>query len=156
LLSLGMPRTDLDQPLEAVHVNSRFNLASPISGTVVERSLTLGQVVGGDNPAKLFVVADLDTLWVTVDIYEKHLPLVHPGEDVTLEAGAWPGQEFHGQIGYVADTVDPNSRTIKVRATVDNRQGLLKPEMFMTATVQAPGSTTVLTVPVAAIHGEGS
>jgi len=156
LVSLGMPADALDGPLDSLHVRSQFNLTTPISGTVVERTLTLGQMVGGDNAPRLFVVADLDTLWVKADIYEKDLSLIHPGQEVSVRANAWPDEVFSGRIDYVGDTVDPNSRTVKVRATVDNHQQRLKPEMFVTATVQTDASATLLSVPLAAVHGEGS
>jgi len=156
LLSLGVPQDQLDGPMEELHVRSQFNLTAPIAGTVVERTVTLGQIVGGDQPQRLFVISDLNTLWVTADIYEKDLALIQPGEEVTVQAAAWPDEEFRGRIDYVGDTVDPNSRTIKVRLTVDNHNLRLKPEMFVTATVHTSGTTTVLTVPIAAVHGEGS
>jgi membrane fusion protein, heavy metal efflux system len=156
LLSLGMSQEQLDGPLEALHVRSQFNLTTPIAGTVVERTVTLGQMVGGDAAQRLFIVSDLNALWVTADIYEKDLSQIHVGEDVTVQAAAWPGQDFRGRIDYVGDTVDPNSRTIKVRLTVDNRQLRLKPEMFVTATVHTSGTATVLSVPMAAVHGEGA
>ncbi len=156
LLSLGVPQDQLDGPLEALHVRSQFNLTTPISGTVVERTLTLGQMVGGDAPQRLFVISDLNTLWVTADIYEKDLPLIHAGQEVSVQATAWPGEEFGGRIDYIGDTVDPASRTIKVRLTVDNHALRLKPEMFVTATVHTNDNTTVLSVPMTAVHGEGS
>ena len=156
LLSLGVPEQDLDRPLDALHVQSQCNLSAPISGTVVERNLTLGQMVGGDPAQRLYVVADLTELWVTADVYEKDLPLVRTGEEVDVHAAAWPQEQFRGRIDYVGDTVDPNSRTVKVRLTVDNHRLLLKPEMFVTATVHTAARTRVLTVSLAAVHGEGS
>lgn len=156
LMSLGVPEAELDAPLDALHVRSQLDLIAPIAGTVVERHLTLGQMVGGDPTQRLFVIADLSTLWVIVDIYEKDLPLIRPGEVVRVRAAAWPESEFEGRVDYVGDTVDPATRTIKVRATVDNRNLLLKPEMFVTATVSSSSSVTVLTVPVAAVHGESA
>jgi cobalt-zinc-cadmium efflux system membrane fusion protein len=60
-----------------------------------------------------------------------------------------------GRIEYIGDTVDPNSRTVKVRLAVDNHALRLKPEMFVTVTVQTQGTATVLSVPLAAVHGEG-
>ena len=155
-MSLGMPETEIDGPLDALHVRSHLNLNAPIAGTVIERHLTLGQMVGGDTTQHVFVIADLSTLWVTADIYEKDLPLIRPGEAVRVKAAAWPDAEFDGRIDYVGDTVDPATRTIKVRATVDNRQLLLKPEMFVTATVSTTSSVAVLTIPLAAVHGEGA
>jgi len=156
LLSLGVPEAELDRPLDTLHVRSQFNLTAPIGGTVVERNVTLGQIVGADPAQRLYVVADLTQLWVTADIYEKDLPLIHPGEEVGVQAAAWPQEHFQGRIDYVGDTVDPNTRTVKVRLTVDNRRLLLKPEMFVTASIHTEGTTTVLTVSLAAVHGEGS
>lgn len=156
LLSLGVPETELDRPLDAQHVRSHFELRAPISGTVVERNVTLGQIVGGDPAQRLYVVADLTELWVTADIYEKDLPLIHPGEDVSVQAAAWPRESFQGRIDYVGDIVDPTSRTIKVRLRVDNQRRLLKPEMFVTASIRTAATALVLTVPLAAVHGEGS
>jgi membrane fusion protein, heavy metal efflux system len=155
LVSLGVPPRELDVPLDALHVRSQFNLTAPIGGTVVERHLTLGQMVGSDPAQRLFVIADLRTLWVTADIYEKDLPRIHVGQEVSVQAAAWPGEEFKGRINYVGDTVDPDTRTVKVRLAVDNHELRLKPEMFVTATVSAEGTTTALSVPLAAIHGEG-
>ena len=156
LTSLGVPEADLDQDLDALHVRSQFVLTAPIAGTVIERDLTLGQMVGGDNGQKLFVVADLETLWVTADIYEKDLSLIQRGEAVTVQTAAWPQDQFDGRIDYVSDTVDPTSRTIKVRVAVDNRRRLLKPEMFVTATVQTASTVRLLTIPMAAVHGEAA
>ena len=156
LLSLGVPEAEIDRPLDALHVRSQFNLTAPISGTVVERNVTLGQIVGGDPAQRLYVVADLTMLWVTADIYEKDLPLIHGGENVGVQAAAWPHEQFQGRIDYVGDTVDPNTRTVKVRLSVDNRRLLLKPEMFVTASIRTGGTATMLTVPLAAVHGEGS
>ncbi len=156
LLSLGVSAAELDRPLDDLHVQSRFNLSAPLAGTVVERSVTLGQIVGGDPAQRLYVVADLSELWVTADIYEKDLPLIRTGEDVSVQAAAWPQERFQGRIAYVGDTVDANSRTVKVRLSVDNRRLLLKPEMFVTATVRTESTATVVTVPLAAVHGEGT
>ncbi len=156
LVSLGVEESELDQPLDTLHVRSQFNLSSPIGGTVVERTVTLGQIVGGDTAARLFVIADLGTLWVTADVYEKDLSLVRPGDEVRIRAAAWPDEEFIGHINYIGDVVDPSSRTVKVRATVENPQQHLKPEMFVTATVYTAANATVTTVPLAAVHGEGT
>ncbi len=156
LLSLGVPAAELDQPLDALHVRSQFDLTAPISGTVIERTLTLGQMVGGDSAARLFVIADLGTVWITADIYERDLPLIQHGEEVRVHAVARPEEEFRGRINYIGDTVDPNSRTVKVWATVDNQLQRLKPEMFVTVTVQTTATKSIATVPLAAVHGEGT
>ena len=155
LVSLGVSQSELEGPLDALHVRSQLNLTAPIAGTVIERTLTLGQNVGGEPGQRLYVIADLHTIWVTADIYEKDLSLIHAGEEVAVQTPAWAGETFKGRIEYVSDTVDANTRTIKVRLAVDNHELKLKPDMFVTASVQTEGSTTVLSVPLAAIHGEG-
>lgn len=155
LVSLGMPSQELDGPLDALHVRSQLNLTAPITGTVIERTLTLGQNVGGEAGQRLYVIADLSTIWVTADIYEKDLSLIRPGEEVAVQTPAWAGDTFKGRIEHVSDTVDPNTRTIKVRLAVGNHELKLKPDMFVTALVQTQGTATVLSVPLAAIHGEG-
>ncbi|HYC23344.1 MAG TPA: efflux RND transporter periplasmic adaptor subunit [Candidatus Bathyarchaeia archaeon] len=156
LVSLGVPADTLDRPPDQLHVQSRLGLTSPVAGTIVERTLTLGQMVGGDPAQRLFVVADLTSLWVNVDVYEKDLPLVGRGEQATIQTAAWPDDQMHGAIDYVGDTVDPASRTVKVRIRVDNAKLLLKPEMFVTAAIDTTATASVLTVPLAAVHGEGA
>ncbi|HVN85048.1 MAG TPA: efflux RND transporter periplasmic adaptor subunit [Candidatus Binatia bacterium] len=155
LVSLGVPEADLDRSLDALHVRSQFNLTAPIAGTVIERTMTLGQNVGAEAGQRLFVIADLSTIWVTADIYEKDLSLIARGEDVVVQTPAWANEEFKGKIEYISNTVDANTRTVKVRCAVDNRELKLKPDMFVTATVVTQASTTTLSVPLAAVHGEG-
>src|SRR5262249_37316965 len=135
LLSLGIAEAELDVPQGELHVHSRWNLTSPIAGTVVDRSLTLGQIVGADAAQKPFVVADLRELWVTADVYEKDLRYVRPGDPVRVEAAPWPDRAFDGSIEYVGSTVDSATHTVKVRASVENGDLLLKPEMFVSATI---------------------
>src|SRR5262249_25576937 len=155
-LSLGVPPATLDQPPDELHVESRLALRAPIAGTVVDRSLTLGQMVGGDASQRLYTIADLSQLWVNVDVYEKDLPLVRRGEAATVPTTAWPDERFRGAIDYVGDVVDRAARTVKIRIAVDNGRMLLKPEMFVTAELATAVNTAVLSVPLAAVHGEGS
>jgi cobalt-zinc-cadmium efflux system membrane fusion protein len=156
LVSLGIPGATLDRPADQLHVQSRLALTSPIAGTVIERTLTLGQMVGGDPAQRLYVISELTSLWVNVDVYEKDLPLVGRDEEAAIQTTAWPDAEMHGTVSYVGDTVDPASRTVKVRIQVDNSKLLLKPEMFVTAAIRTTARASVLTVPLAAVHGEGS
>ncbi len=156
LQSLGVAGAELDAPVEALHVRAQYNLTAPIAGTVVERTLTLGQMVGADAAQRLFVIADLQTLWVTADLYEKDLAHVRRGDDVLVEATAWPQEHFEGRIDYVGDTVDPNTRTVKVRLGVDNGRLLLKPDMFVTVAVRTQEGADTLTIPVGAVNGEGT
>ncbi len=132
-------------------------ITSPLSGVVVEKSVTQGEMV---SPEKvLFTVSDLSTLWVAMDIYEKDIGRVRTGMTVKLVATAYPEAPFKGRISYVGDTMDERSRTVKARVTVDNGKGLLKPGMFATVSIEgmkeAPAEK-VLAVPESAVFLDGS
>lgn len=122
-------------------------LTSVVSGAVVERTATPGEIVGPDKV--LFIVADLSALWVVIDIYENSLPLIHAGTGVKVSVSAFPDTTFKGRIAQVGDVVDEKSRTIKARVVVDNATGQLKPGMFATVSIDAKGPTQeqVIAVP---------
>ncbi len=128
-------------PFEAERKNGDhplLPLSSPISGAVIEKNVSQGEVVGPEKA--LFTVADLSTLWVVIDIYEKDIPRLKTGMGVKLAVTAFPDKDFRGRISYIGDVVDEKTRTIKARVTVDNSGGLLKPGMFATVTIDAKGS----------------
>jgi membrane fusion protein, heavy metal efflux system len=132
-------------------------IISTLSGVVIEKPVTPGEVV---NPEKLlFVVADLTSLWVLVDVYEKDISKLTAGALVDVSVNAFPGRVFRGRISYIGDVVDARTRTIKARVTIDNRDGLLKPGMFATVSV-APGADTqtemVISIPEEAVLIDGS
>lgn len=136
LLSLRVPATELDKPLAEQKITSRFEMKSPLAGTVVERTVTPGQSVGGDALQVLFTVADLDKLQVIADVYERDLDLAKVGQVATVTVEAYQGVPFPAAISAVGDVVDPNTRTIKVRAWVTNEAHKLKPEMFARLHIQ--------------------
>ena len=105
-------------------------MKSPLTGTVVERAVTPGQSVGSDASQVLFTVADLDRLQVVADVYERDLALVKVSQVGRINVEAYPGKDFASVVASIGDVVDPNTRTIKVRAWVDNQEQHLKPEMF--------------------------
>ena len=105
-------------------------VTSPVGGVVIEKTITQGEMV---NPEKtLFTVADLSTLWVVIDVYEKDISRLRVGTGVKVSVTAFPDKTFKGKISYIADVVDEKTRTEKARVTIDNASGLLKPGMFAT------------------------
>ena len=130
LLFLGVPASELNKPLADQHITARFELKSPLTGTVVERNVTPGQSVGLETTVSLLTVAQLNKLQVMVDVYERDLPLIKVGEAIRLSVEAYSNVEFSATIAFIGDIVDPNTRTIKVRAVVDNRDRRLKPQMY--------------------------
>ncbi len=151
LLSLKVPAAELEKPLAEQTISSRFELRSPLAGTVVERTVTPGQSVGGDPSQVLFTVADLDTLQVVADVYERDLDLVEAGQVATVTVEAYPGIGFPAAITAIGDVVDPNTRTIKVRAWASNEQHKLKPEMFARLNIQVGDTKPILAIPKEAV-----
>lgn len=130
LLSLRVAPTVLDKPLEQQTIVSRFELKSPLTGTVVERNVTPGQEVSGDSAQVLFTVADLHTLQIVGDLYERDLGSVGVGQSVIVTVEAWPGESFPAVITRISDIVDATTRTVKIWAIVNNETHRLKPGMF--------------------------
>jgi cobalt-zinc-cadmium efflux system membrane fusion protein len=107
----------------------KITVAAPISGKVLEINVAPGEY-RNDTNAPLMTIADLSTVWVASDVPETQIRFINPGEHLDIELAAYPGQVFHGRVTRIADTVDPTTRTVKVRAEMDNSRGLLRPEMF--------------------------
>jgi cobalt-zinc-cadmium efflux system membrane fusion protein len=131
-------------------------ITAPRSGVIVERNVTPGQVVSygqSDTPASLFVIANLATMWVLADVYEPDIPSVAPGQAMVVRLPCCPTDRYEGQVAYVSDSVDSQSRTVKVRGAVPNRGRALKAEMFVKVSI-ATGSARALTVPQSAVHRE--
>ncbi len=151
LLSFRIAPKELNKPLDRQQITSRFEMKSPLSGIVVERTVTPGQSVTGDPDHVLFIVADLDVLQVVADVYEHDLALVREGQSAVVLVEAYPGMEFPAKVTSVGDVVDPVTRTIKVRARVDNRAHKLKPEMFARLQLDVGEASQFLTVPREAV-----
>lgn len=130
LLFLGVRASELNKPLSEQRITARFELKSPLTGTVVERNVTPGQSVALDSSMALLTVAQLNKLQVTIDVYERDLQLITVGEAIRLNVEAYPQDDFPATIALIGDIVDPNTRTVKVRAFVDNRDRRLKPQMY--------------------------
>jgi len=90
-------------------------------------------------------------MWVVADVYEPDVPKVRLGQAVTVTLPCCPGDRYEGRVGYISDTVDKETRTVKVRAVVPSRGRALKAEMFVKVAI-GTGSASVLTVPQSAIH----
>ena len=151
LLSLRVSASELDKPLAQQRITSRFDMKSPLTGTVVERTVTPGQSVGGDVGQVLFTVADLDRLQVVADVYERDLALVKVSQVARVNVEAYPSNDFAAVVASIGDVVDPNTRTIKVRAWVDNQDHKLKPEMFARLRLDVGDAMPFLAIPKEAV-----
>lgn len=151
---LGLSSRDVDDlSAETTHSTTVYPVRAPIAGKVTERTASTGEVVSSDTP--LFVVAELEELWLMLQLFEKDLPAVSVGSTVSLECESHPEHRFDGRIDFVADVVDPHSRTITARAVIDNDEQKLKPGMFVyaeiAATVDTDAVPDVPAVPISAL-----
>jgi cobalt-zinc-cadmium efflux system membrane fusion protein len=143
----------------ASDVNQQLGLSATVPGVVVERNLGAGQEVrpdqGGPGSAPLFVVTDPSSLWVQLDAREADIGSLKAGTAITLTFPNLPGQNFEAKIAATGDFIDSNTRSIKVRAVVDNRERLLKAEMLGTARIARKVDSGVL-VPASAVQLRGT
>ena len=116
--------------------------------------MTPGSLVEALQP--LVTVANLSRVWVFLQAYEKDLALLHNGLPVTIRTEAYPQESFKGRIDFVGSTLDPATRTVRLRATVENRAEKLKPGMFVKAHVDVPKPAAeakpILVVPQSALQ----
>ncbi|WP_246661598.1 efflux RND transporter periplasmic adaptor subunit [Tardiphaga sp. vice304] len=136
-------------------INPETTIYAPIAGIVVARKIGPGQFVSAGATDPAYVIGDLSTVWLTAFVRETEASEVELGQELTFNVLALPGRVLTGKINYVATALDPATRRLMVRATLDNAAGLLKPEMFATVTIYAPGDQPTVGVPRQALIYEG-
>ena len=130
-------------------------ITAPIAGTIVQRKVGPGQYVGSGSTDPVFIIGDLSTVWVVAFIRETEAPIVHVGQQIYFTVLAYPDRSFPATISYVAAALDPATRRLLVRATINNDAGLLKPEMFASVKILSGESDKAVAVPRDAIIYEG-
>ena len=129
-------------------------LRAPLAGKVLELSIVPGEF-RNDTSASVMTIADLSSVWVTSQVPESYIRFVQIGERVEINLVAYPGELFEGKVSRIADTVDPQTRTVKVQAEMDNREGRFRPEMYGSIHhVESLASVTV--IPFAAVVEDGN
>jgi cobalt-zinc-cadmium efflux system membrane fusion protein len=148
---LGMGAVALDRLAQMRTINSTAQIVAPIAGTIIDRKVTEGQVV---QPADgVLLIADLSNLWAVADVPEQIAGSVRPGEEVQLEVAALPGRPLPGRLSYVAPTVSPETRTVRVRMDLPNPQREFRPNMLASMLVRSAPQWR-LTVPAEAVVRE--
>jgi cobalt-zinc-cadmium efflux system membrane fusion protein len=122
---------------------------APIGGLVVEQDVAAGQLLQSGT-TQCFMISDVTTIWVLVNVYQKDLPYVHVGDPVTIQTDTYP-ESFHGRISYVAASLDPATRTLQARIDTNNPSEKLKKDMYVVATVNAGKIANAIALPDAAI-----
>ncbi|WNG25137.1 efflux RND transporter periplasmic adaptor subunit [Cystobacter fuscus] len=158
LHALGLSDAEIAALRGNEHYSTRLAALSPLDGTVVEITGTVGQAV--EATTTLFTVGDLSTLWVLLDVTEVRVSEVKTGQRVDITVAALPGRRFQGRVEYVGDIIHEKTRTVPVRVGVDNQDGALKPGMFAQAEIATdpgdPAAPPRLVVPREAVQKLGT
>jgi membrane fusion protein, heavy metal efflux system len=136
-------------------IDPNTTIFSPIAGTVVQRKVGPGQYVNAGASDPVFVIGDLSTVWLIAFVRETDAAAVAVGQEMTFNVLALPGRDITARIDYVSAAIDPATRRLLVRATIDNKDGLLKPEMFANVTIYSSGDHPAIGVPKQALIYEG-
>jgi Cu(I)/Ag(I) efflux system membrane fusion protein len=128
-------------PSQISHIEStrktsdHLTIYAPIGGVVVHKDAKEGMYV--DTGTRIYTIADLTRLWVMFEAYESDLPWLRYGQRVEFTSPSFPGDRFSAVISFIDPLVDPKTRTVRVRAVVDNKDGRLKPDMFVRGVVES-------------------
>jgi Cu(I)/Ag(I) efflux system membrane fusion protein len=135
------------------HARRTLLIRSPVSGFVVEKNVLQGErVMAG---TAIYKIADLSSVWMDGEVYEQDLPLIRLGQRAEAELQAIPGVTFAGSVAYIYPTLNPDTRTVRVRVQLLNENHRLKPGMFATLRLFATAARSVLSVPRSAVLSTG-
>jgi cobalt-zinc-cadmium efflux system membrane fusion protein len=153
LLILGLKQSDIEALKNKPDSPVVFSLTSPIAGIVVERNATIGATVGAD--VNLFKIIDISSVWIDANVFEKDLERVKFGQEVKVSVPAFPEATFSGRVILVSSVVDPETRSVKVRTEVPNRDRKLKPDMFANVEIITDVHRTAISIPQSALLNDG-
>ncbi len=138
-------------------VRENFPIYATVSGTVSQKMEEEGDYVKQGQP--IVKVSDLGTVWAIFDAYENQISQLKEGQKIKVTTKAYPNKEFDATVSFIDPTLNTKSRTVSVRATLNNKDDILKPGMFVTATVQMSkdnATQSQITVPATAVLWTGS
>jgi len=135
-------------------VGEGYAVRTPIGGVIVDRQVNPGALVRADAPNPIFIITNPGNLWASIDLPERDLSKVTIHQKVTIQVDAYPEELFDGQVLSIGEMVDPATRRIQVRCSVNGR-GKLKPEMYAKITPLNTGGDKVIRLPNTALITEG-
>jgi cobalt-zinc-cadmium efflux system membrane fusion protein len=152
LLLLGLSARRIDQLKSSAQVSSEVTLPAPVSGVVISRAANPGEVIAADK--ELLRVADLSSVWVMGQVYEKDLAKVVIGSGASVTSDTYPGRVFRGRVSYIDPTLDPATRTAQARIELANPGQALKIGMFVNVAFAALGvaESTTAVIPKNAVQ----
>ncbi len=153
LLNWDVPDEEVRRVESTGVVPKTLVIRAPYSGVIVDKYVLEGQRIMAGEP--LYRIADLSTVWVEGEVFERDVPMVRQGQLVEIKLDARPGERRAGRIVFVQPTVNAQTRTLRIRVELDNRSGQLRPGMYATVRIRTTGSRVVLHVPRSAVLSTG-
>ncbi len=148
-----IPESDIEHIEQTGQVQRTLTMRAPVSGVVLDKSVLAGQkIMAGE---ALYRVADLSVVWVEGEVFEQDLPLASVGLQAIAEFEALPGAQYTGRITFIYPTLDPDTRTVRVRVELPNRGLRLKPGMYATLRFSGGRRANVLSLPRSAVLSTG-
>lgn len=152
LRQLGFREKQFEQLQKSITPSVRVPVSSHLAGVVTEKFVQEGQYVNVGDP--LMSVADLSLIWVDLEVFESDLPSIKVGQEVTIVARSYPDELFRGKVKLIYPSLDPKTRTARLRVEIPNPGLKLRPEMYATATIRVPLADS-LVVPAGAVMDTG-
>ncbi len=152
---LGLSDDDIASFQDKGRINPETTIFAPLGGTVVQRKIGPGQYVNSGASDPVYLIGDFSTVWLTAFVRESDAASVSVGQEISFKVLALRDRALNASIDYIAAAIDPTTRRLLVRATVDNKDHMLKPEMFADVTIYSRSAHAALGVPKQALIYEG-
>ncbi|MBS1643931.1 MAG: efflux RND transporter periplasmic adaptor subunit [Bacteroidetes bacterium] len=131
--------------------SGQYDIVAPLAGYLVEKKLSAGDYIRADASESLFTISDLQDVWVEANVYESDISKVNNGYDVRVKVPSYPDKVFFGKVDKVGEVLDPESKAMQVRVTLNNSEHLLKPEMFASIVVSNQEQHQATCIPTQAL-----
>jgi Cu(I)/Ag(I) efflux system membrane fusion protein len=152
-----LSENQIDQIEAAGKALENFPIYATVSGTVSEKMVEEGDYVKQGQP--IIKLSDLNTVWAMFDVYENQISQIKIGQKITISTNAYPNKKFEATISFIDPKLNTQSRTVSVRATLNNKDGVLKPGMFVTSKVQKANNSaneSKISIPASAVLWTGN
>jgi Cu(I)/Ag(I) efflux system membrane fusion protein len=154
LRNWGIADADLADLKAGKEARQSLPVRAHTDGVVIEMTARAGmRFMPGET---LFQIADLSNVWIVARVFEQDLGYVRPGQKAAVSVTAYPGRTFTGQVTFVYPTVEPETRTARIRIELSNDAGLLKPDLYGTVEIQAGESVAAVAIPESAVLDSGT
>ena len=150
---LGVPESTISRIQKRGESLNTVPMVAPTSGVVTKLGMREGMFVKPE--MEILTIADLESIWVLVDVYEHQIDWLAVGQSAEIKVPAYPGRAWEGKVEYIYPELDPKSRTLKVRLAFANPGGVLKANMFANVAIYGGPKREVLTVPAEAVIETG-